>query len=150
MKKLNNKGFSLVELIIVIAIMVVLIGLLAPQFIKYVEKSKEATDIQNLDSVITVVQAYLADKPAVEVTITGTKGSAFTATGTGVPATLLTDYGAASSKVTGNWTLGATIAEDGSVTYTLTYPSGTAAKNVYYKIDNGAIVPNDGAAAAGD
>ena len=39
MKKTNNKGFSLVELIIVVAIMAILIGVLAPQYIKYVEKS---------------------------------------------------------------------------------------------------------------
>ena len=39
-KKLNNKGFSLIELIIVVAIMAVLIGVLAPQYLKYVEKSR--------------------------------------------------------------------------------------------------------------
>ena len=32
--KRNNKGFSLVELIIVIAIMAILAGVLAPQFVK--------------------------------------------------------------------------------------------------------------------
>ncbi len=62
MKKTNNKGFSLVELIIVIAIMAVLIGVLAPQFIKYVEKSRESTDITNLDTCVSAVQAYYADK----------------------------------------------------------------------------------------
>lgn len=43
-KKLNNKGFSLVELIIVIAIMAVLIGVLAPQYLRYVERSRRSAD----------------------------------------------------------------------------------------------------------
>lgn len=62
MKKMNNKGFSLVELIVVIAIMAVLVGVLAPQFIKYVEKSRQSTDVTNLDSIKTVVETYYADK----------------------------------------------------------------------------------------
>lgn len=43
MKK-NNKGFSLVELIIVIAIMAVLMAVLAPQFLRYVERSRLQSD----------------------------------------------------------------------------------------------------------
>lgn len=43
-KVLGNKGFSLVELIIVIAIMAVLMAVLAPQLIKYVEKSRVQAD----------------------------------------------------------------------------------------------------------
>lgn len=43
-KVMNNKGFSLVELIIVIAIMAVLMGVLAPQFLKYVEQSRKQKD----------------------------------------------------------------------------------------------------------
>ena len=62
MKKTNNSGFSLVELIIVIAIMAVLIGVLAPQFIKFVEKSRESTDLQNVEEVKTAVETYVADK----------------------------------------------------------------------------------------
>ncbi|MCI6164409.1 MAG: type II secretion system GspH family protein, partial [Lachnospira sp.] len=43
-KRLGNKGFSLVELIVVIAIMAVLVGVLAPTLIRNVEKSRESTD----------------------------------------------------------------------------------------------------------
>ena len=38
-KSMGNKGFSLVELIIVIAIMAILVGVLAPQLLKNVERS---------------------------------------------------------------------------------------------------------------
>lgn len=52
----GNKGFSLVELIVVIAIMAVLVGILAPQFIKYVEKSRTAKCTTNRD---TAVHAFM-------------------------------------------------------------------------------------------
>lgn len=64
--KLNNKGFSLVELIIVIAIMAILVGAVTPQVIKYVEKSREAKDLQVLQTVFTAAQTVvLTDEDAV-------------------------------------------------------------------------------------
>lgn len=64
MKKKNNKGFSLIELIIAIAILVILTGLLAPQFMKYIEKSREAKDMQTLDSIYSAVQGAMSDEKA--------------------------------------------------------------------------------------
>lgn len=65
MKK-NNKGFSLIELIIAVAILVVLSGLLAPQLIKYVERSREAKDVQMLDSIYVAVNTALTNEAAYE------------------------------------------------------------------------------------
>ena len=62
----NNKGFSLVELIIVIAIMAILAGALAPALIKYINKSRQSTDIQNADTLRTSVQTALSNPDAVD------------------------------------------------------------------------------------
>ena len=60
-EKMNNKGFSLVELIIVIAIMAVLVVVLAPQYLKYVERSRNSTDLQNATAIVTACQVWAAD-----------------------------------------------------------------------------------------
>lgn len=61
MKKMSNKGFSLVELIIVIAIMAILVGVLAPQYLKYVEKSRHSADADTLDSLYTACTTAASD-----------------------------------------------------------------------------------------
>ena len=60
----NNKGFSLVELIIVIAICAILIGLMVPNLIKYIEKSNVSSDTQFLNTIYKAV-VYAASDPDV-------------------------------------------------------------------------------------
>lgn len=125
-KQKNNKGFSLVELIVVIAIMAVLVGVLAPQLIKYVEKSREATDIQTCDNIATALKTYYADEEvAASATATATKVTVTlskTVLGTGADAAVK-DAGLTKAKIKGTkWTDDTIKIEydkaDGTITYT--------------------------------
>lgn len=58
----DKRGFSLIELIIVIAIMAVLVGVLAPMFVMYVESSRESVDIQNMDAAFQLASAIYAEE----------------------------------------------------------------------------------------
>ena len=63
MENLNDRGFSLVELIIVITIMSVLVGVLAPNYMKFVERSRESVDISTMASVYNYALAeYNSEK----------------------------------------------------------------------------------------
>ena len=64
----NNKGFSLVELIIVIAIMAILVGVMAPQLIRYIEKTNVASDTQLCDTVRSAIQTAMLDPDVVTAT----------------------------------------------------------------------------------
>jgi type IV pilus assembly protein PilA len=82
MKK-DNKGFSLVELIIVIAIMAVLVGVLAPQFIKYVEQSRRSRDIATAQEIREGVLAAIADGKVTDSNAAGQLNSGSLTIGTG-------------------------------------------------------------------
>ena len=64
MKKMNNKGFSLVELIVVVLIMAIIAVALAPQVMKWVENSRLSTDCDTYDGLIANIQVALTDKDA--------------------------------------------------------------------------------------
>ena len=49
----DKKGFSLVELIIVMAIMAILVGIVASQVLPYMDKSRQSKDQQVLSSILT-------------------------------------------------------------------------------------------------
>ena len=52
-KKTGNEGFSLVELIIVIAIMAILLGIVGTQVVPYLNRAREAKDLQVINSFCT-------------------------------------------------------------------------------------------------
>ena len=75
----DNKGFSLVELIVVILIMAIIAVALAPQVMKWVENSRLAKDVDTRNTMREQCEMALADKEAFETvkesnyTITMTK-----------------------------------------------------------------------------
>ena len=58
MKKLkNSKGFTLMEMLIVVAIIAVLVAIAIPTFTNQLEKAREATDLANLRGAYAQVMA---------------------------------------------------------------------------------------------
>ncbi len=77
--KLNNKGFSLVELIVVIAIMAILVGVLAPSVLGQLDKAKISKDKQTIETVVTAVATAYADQMVTSGKPTGAGSTTITA-----------------------------------------------------------------------
>lgn len=60
--KKNNKGFSLVELIVVIAVMAVLVGVLAPAYLRYVDKAKLQKDVSAVSEVVECIKMAASEQ----------------------------------------------------------------------------------------
>ncbi len=63
-KKLNNKGFSLVELIVVVMIIAILAVSLAPQVMKWVRNARVSADISTVGDAVNNAQTALMDRAA--------------------------------------------------------------------------------------
>ena len=73
MKKLNKKGFTLAELLIVVAIIAVLVAISIPIFTAQLNKAKYAADEANARSIYSeMVADYLANGGNQKLTLTGT------------------------------------------------------------------------------
>lgn len=62
---MNNKGFSLIELIVVITIMVILIAMLVPNFVGYITKTQNATAKSAANTIYGAAQSYVVSELAV-------------------------------------------------------------------------------------
>ncbi|MCQ2536871.1 MAG: type II secretion system GspH family protein [Lachnospiraceae bacterium] len=83
--KKNNKGFSLVELIVVVLIMAIIAVALAPQVMKWVNNARISADVQSYDSLVSNVQLAYTTKSDVYTNCSGeTYTVTLSATGTTV------------------------------------------------------------------
>ena len=131
MKKTNNKGFSLIELIIVIAIMAVLVAIIAPNLTKYLGKSKDNTDTKNADEIESTLKTCITDYEMDNGDLISGETGTMTATwtSTGLTSTGNTTFDAlinaeidaskTKSKKDSNKYAEATIAKNASGTYTI-------------------------------
>ncbi|MGI6072137.1 MAG: type IV pilin protein [Lachnospiraceae bacterium] len=77
MKKMNKKGFTLMELLIVVAIIAVLVAISIPIFNNQFEKAREATDAANIRAEIANVTIHwMENSTETSKTVTVTQKSA--------------------------------------------------------------------------
>ena len=122
MKKNNNKGFTLAELLIVVAIIAVLTAIAIPVFTTQLERSREATDLSNIRAAYAeAMSEYLAQGASAAQSAAGTLQQTTAAWQMG-NAILVTRINGSESQYTlpntaaGNKNFTLTVAADGKVT----------------------------------
>ena len=59
-KQQKNDGFTLIELIIVVAILATIVGILAPSYLKYVDKAKRVADVHTAQEIRNAYERIIA------------------------------------------------------------------------------------------
>ena len=97
LRKRHDKGFTLMEMLIVVAIIAVLIAIAIPIFTSQLEKARDATSVANIRS------AYAEAQTAYITKDTSTSANATYAAGTGGEATVTVKNVDIESQVANNW-----------------------------------------------
>ncbi len=132
-QKFTEDGFTLIELMIVIAIMGVLAVAAVPQYANYTKKSKFAEVVSSTNSYKTAVHICIQN---INTTVNCTSGL------NGVPVDIVAPRGYLQSLTTSQGVIEATaVAEVDSITFKLT-PTYTAANNTTFWTVSGTCLTN--------
>ena len=129
----NKKGFTLAELLIVVAIIAVLVAIAIPIFVNQLEKGREATDIANIrDIYAEVAVSMLTNDLGAKVGNKATVGNALEAecTATGNTIKIAVDKFALAQKVD-NWQTDKPSCAGADINTTLAIPSSGQVKIEY-------------------